>query len=171
MNCFHIFTLVSVKTVTQFVKVTHARQARVIWTPILIEIDSRPFPDYTNTSALIAAIYWCVMVIALHLTTKWPQSLHSSIFSDTPKVTLINQLIHTEPCSVKLCLIHLRLLSVTVSNPSRSRSLSNSLLCLSCLPPSPSVKYPPYHKCSCGVLCLGCVPDFVMPYNFRSIRD
>lgn len=90
MDCFLIFTILSVKIVRQFVKVTHARQACAVQTPILIEIDSRPFPDYSNTSALIAVIYWCVIVIALHLTTKWPQGLHPSIFSDTAGVTLID---------------------------------------------------------------------------------
>lgn len=122
MNCFHIFPLVSVKTVTQFVKVTHARQACIVRLPSWLKLTLILFPDYTNTSALITVIYWCVMVIALHLTTKWPQSLHSSIFPDTPKVTLINQLIHTQPCSVKLCLLHLCLLSVYILNLSPSLS-------------------------------------------------
>lgn len=141
----------SVKTVTQFVKVTRARQPWVVWTPILIEIDSRPFPDYTNTSALIAQIYWCVMVITLHLTTKWPQSLHSSIFSDAPKATLINQLIHTQPCSVQLCLIHLCL---SLSNLPLIRS---SFVFL----PQPLLHIP-HRPCSCGVLCLGYMSVFLI---------
>ena len=107
MNSFPNFRLVSWKTVTQFVRVTHVRQAWAAQTPSLIEIDSRPFPDYTNTSALIAAIYWCVMVIALHLATKGSQSLHSSIFSETPKVTLISLLIHIHAYCVNLAHIHL----------------------------------------------------------------
>lgn len=111
MSRFRISTLVPVETVRHFV--THARQTCTPQIPLLIEVDSRPFPDYTNTSALIAVIYWCVTVINLHLTTKWPWRPHS-IFLDTPKVTLINQLIHTQPRSVKLCLIHLFLQAASV---------------------------------------------------------
>lgn len=70
-------------------------------------MDYHPFPDWTNTSALIAVIYWHDTVISLHLSNKWHQNLCSSINSDTPKVTEINPWIYTQTRSLKLWTIHL----------------------------------------------------------------
>lgn len=70
-------------------------------------MDCHPFLDWTNTSAVIAVIYWHATVISLHLNNKWHQNLCSSIIPDTPKVTEINPWIYTRTRSLNLCPIHL----------------------------------------------------------------
>lgn len=83
-------------------------------------------------------MYWCVMVISLHFTTKWDPSLSSSIFSDIPKVTKINQLIYTLLCKP---FPHASLSSVEFSRIFPCLvPLPHALLCLIfCLSPSSAV--------------------------------
>lgn len=90
-----------------FPNVSYVRQCWKISTASLIEVDCPPFLDWTNTSAVIAVIYWHATVISLHLNNKWHQNLCSSIISDTPKVTEINPWIYTQTRSLNLCPIHL----------------------------------------------------------------
>lgn len=136
----------------------HVQDSSVeILTAFLIKIDSHSLPDCPNTSALIAVIYWCVAIISLHLNNKWPRGLYSSIFSDKPNVTRINQVIHTGPCLGKLCLI--RLPPLIVLNVSLSHSVVDTFfLCVSSSSPIPAGDA--FQNCCC-VKILWCLETVV----------